>query len=276
MFSTLKSRISLGVYILLLIAIPIGTYLVSQQQSVTSKAVQPKKTKVPLESTPSASVFSSPPAASPTLEPTATTSFGPTLSLKVVLEARPAGNYATRLFVGIAEGVLTTNPKFLLSFAVELPSSGEYSNLSLAGLTPGTRYIALLKGQAQIATSSAFIMSPVVSNLNNGQVLNMLAGDLNDDNIVNDLDYSIAKKAYAATASSPNWNENADLNKDGIVNTIDLSIISKNLNKVGDSGMWISPLPKGATPSASSGQAPSGTLTPSTPSGGYWFWMPGF
>ena len=276
MFSSLKSRILLGFYILLIIAIPAGSYLISEERNLSSKAQQPKK-KV-TESTPSASISRTgelqrlseqpPVKSSPTPKPTPTTStiisFGPTLSLKVIIDGRPAGNYATRLFVGIMEGVLTTNPKFLLNFTVDLPASGQYSDLSLAGLSPGGKYTALLKGAAQIATSSAFVISPNVTNLNEGKPLNMLSGDLNDDNAINSTDYSIAKKALGTTSGSLNWNAEADLNQDGVINTLDLSIVSKNLGKVGASGSWVSPLPQLATPS---GQ-PAGQ-------GGYWIWVPG-
>lgn len=285
MFSSLKSKVLLGFYILLIIAIPVGSYLISEERNLASKAQPPKKTKTS-ESTPSASISGAkdlqrlseqPPAKSPTPKPSPTTtttvSFGPTLSLKVALDGRSKGNYATRLFVGMAEGALTTNPKFLLIFNVNLPASGEYRDLSLAGLSSGGKYTALLKGQAQIATSSAFTMSPTVTNLNDGKELNMLSGDLNDDNAINSADYSIAKKVLGTTSSSSNWNENADLNKDGVVNTIDLSIIAKNLGKVGASGSWVSPLPQIATPSASSGQASSGQ--PSGLPTGYWLWVPG-
>ncbi len=154
----------------------------------------------------------------PSPEPSTTTatSFGPTLSLKVNLEGRPSDNQKTRLFIGILEGLVTSSPKFLLSFTVDLPTSGEYNNISLAGLTIGNRYSTLLKGSAQIASASAFIMSPTVSNLNASQAINLLSGDLNDDNTVNSADYSIAQKALGLTSTQSNWNENADLNKDGI------------------------------------------------------------
>jgi hypothetical protein len=123
--------------------------------------------------------------------------------------------------------------------------------------------------QIQIATSSAFIMSPTVTNLNDGQALPLASGDLNDDNAINSADYSIAQKAFGATPSSSNWNDNIDLNKDGVVNVIDLSIISKNLGAVGASGAWTSPLPNIATKSAE-----INTSIGSPNQGGYWIWVP--
>ncbi len=287
MFSTFKQRLLLGTYIFIIISIPIGAFLASQSKILKSSASEGNSTIV--KSTPKpklspskdllkdseANVLSK---ASQNLESTPTpdtgtvaTSFGPTLSLKTTLEGRPTNNQSTKLFVGIVEGVLSTNPKFLLSFTVDLPASGIYNNLSLAGLNPGTKYTALLKGSAQIATSSAFVMSPTVTNLNDGQVINMLTGDLNEDNVINSADFSIIQKANGSTPTLTNWNENADLNKDGVINSFDLSIVRRNLGQVGTSGAWTSPVPKVATKSASLTQSPVGSPDQTQ---GYWLWLP--
>lgn len=292
MFTTLKMRLLLGVYIFIILSIPVGAYLASQTQIFKSKAAESQDTKV-IKSTPlptakpttspakellnlsESDLSSSPSSPNPTptpASPTIATSFGATLSLKASLEGRPKNNQATKLFVGIVEKVLSTNPKFLLSFTVDLPKEGAFGNLSLAGLSPGTKYTALLKGTAQIASSSAFIMSPTVTNLNDGQEVFMLTGDLNEDNVVNSSDYTIAQKALGSTAKSSNWNELADFNKDGVVNIFDLSLISKNLGQVGASGVWTSPIPKTATKSAGLalpvGSAADGSTF------GYWLWIP--
>lgn len=276
MFSTFKSRLLLGIYVFIILSIPIGAYLASQNQTIKSTA-QEVKSKPPIvkaspsstssakqllgdvrNNLPDETLPSSPSPSSPTIA----TSFGPTLSFKANLEGRPLKDQSTRMFVGIVEGNLTTNPKFLLSFTVDLPASGEYSNLSLAGLSPGSNYTTLLKSSAQIATSSAFIMAPTVSRLNNNAPLTLLSGDLNDDNVINSADFSIAQKSLGQTGV-------ADLNLDGIINAFDLSIIIKNLGQTGASGAWTSPLPKVATP--------SGGLTPPAGSeSGHWIWVPSY
>ncbi|MBI4038357.1 hypothetical protein HY384_00185 [Candidatus Daviesbacteria bacterium] len=287
MFSTLKMRLILGIYVLLILSIPAGAYLVSQNQTSKSSASQPKTESTTVKTTPKPTLepskellkasqknlISNSSETSPTPQASATTatSFGPTLNLKISIEGR-TNDQSTRLFVGIMEGMVVSNPKFLLTFSVNLPSSGEYSNLSLAGLTSGTKYTAILKSSAQIATSSAFIMSPAATNLNNNSPINLLSGDLNDDNTINSSDYSIAQKALGSTATSANWNANADLNKDGTVNIFDLSIITKNIGKIGDSGSWASSLPKVASSSASlSGSLPVGSPPQED---GYWIWIP--
>lgn len=294
MFSTLKLRLLLGLYVFLVLSIPVGSYLVSQQRTVVKSSASEEKSKPSIK--PSVKPKTSPAAAKATsseqllnlLEsqtpspspssstsesdsPTIATSFGPTLSLKVSLEGRAADNQTAKLFVGIIEGVLSTNPKFILNFTVDLPKDGIYTNLSLAGLTVGTKYTALLKGDAQIAASSEFTMSPNISNLNSGEVISLTTGDLNEDNTINSSDYSIVQKALGSTQQSSNWNALADFNKDGVINTFDLAIITKNLGKVGASGTWTSPLPQTATPSGSLSLPVGAALDGSTT--GYWLWI---
>lgn len=254
MFSSLKAKIFLAVYIVVLISIPIGSYLVSQQQTLTSKASQPKKTKLAQTPAPTASPKSTPkPSPSPEATSTSAVSFGPTLAGKVEFEGRPKTNQAGKLFVGILEN-LVNNPTFLLSFTVDLPPTGEFANLSLAGLLSGRNYYAILKGEAQIAISSAFTLSPTVTRLNSAEAANLLSGDLNDDNAVTNADFDLAKASFGREGL-------ADLNKDGLVNLLDLSLIQKNIGKVGATGVWVSPQPKTATPSGAINQ-------------GYWIFVP--
>tara|TARA_B100000745_G_scaffold49034_1_gene29361 strand:- start:14542 stop:16764 length:2223 start_codon:yes stop_codon:yes gene_type:complete len=56
----------------------------------------------------------------------------------------------------------------------------------------------------------------------------LLAGDVNNDNVINSLDWSVM---------SPQWftnNSQSDLNGDGTVNSIDFSYLNKNWGEVGD------------------------------------------
>ncbi len=56
----------------------------------------------------------------------------------------------------------------------------------------------------------------------------LLAGDVNSDNVINSLDYSVMNtKWFMQDATS-------DLNKDGIVNAIDFSLLNKNWQKRGE------------------------------------------
>lgn len=291
MFSTLRSRLLLGIYIFVVLSIPVGAYLASQTQNIKSNA-QETIVKNPPKSTTSGAkeLLSTSESSFPTLNtlpspspedssPTVASSFGPTLSLSALLEARPISDQSTKLFVGILEGGASSNPRFILSFSVDLPSSGKYDNLSLAGLTAGNTYTALLKGTSQIATSSAFVMSPTVTSLNEGQALNLLSGDLNEDNTINSSDYSIIQKAFGSISSSDNWNESADFNKDGRVNSFDLAVVTRNLGKTGATGIWTSSISASSSASLTPGETSTAIGGPegaSLPAGrqGYWLWVP--
>lgn len=296
MFRTAKEKIILAIYVFLVISIPIGAYLTSQQTNVKSQAAEDTSRKIEgnltgstttsaqqeLKNLLSASgtTYASTPSPTPgSGDITIATGFGATLSFKLILEGRPAGNQASKVFIGISRGTTTgSQPNYLLSFTVDLPETGAYSNLSLAGLDIGSNYTAFIKPTAQIATSSAFMVSPTQNSLNGGQALNLLTGDLNEDNVINVADYNLAKVAYGTTPASQNWNEVADFNKDGVINNYDLAYITKNMGQTGSSGPWQSTPQTGGLPSNIGGQASSSAFPQVTtnPSGqrGYWIWVP--
>lgn len=266
MFTTLKQKLLLAGFIILVISIPVGSYLLSERQTVTSKAEEKIDRSIlklePLqEVSPSGELkkLSEQFQDTPEMPSPSSISYGPTLNFKVNLEGRPQGKMATKIFVGIAEGKPVSTPTYLLQFNVDLPGSGAFEGLSLAGLTPGNLYTAFLKAPAQIATSSAFLMIPTTTTLNSGNPVNLTTGDLNEDNLINSADYVIAKSALGASPSSSNWNSLVDFNLDNIINSLDLGIILKNMSKTGESGVWISPTPQGTA-------SPSGQ--------GYWLWLP--
>ena len=276
MFTTLTQKILLGLYLFLILSIPVGAYVVSSSKSQDTKTsasqdgpiTKPLPSLAPAEQLKQLSEKRATASTTPTPtepEPTISTatSFGPTINLKLVLEGRLKDNQAAKVFMGIASGGSpVNNPKYLLSFTINIPATGIFAGLSLAGLTENTQYTAYIKGPAQIATSSAFIMSPSISKLNNDTPLTLISGDLNEDNMIDISDYNIAKGALGTNTKSTGWNDNIDLNKDGVVNIIDLSIVAKNLGKTGSSGVWYS--------------KPLVASSSGSPSGGVWLWVPGF
>lgn len=205
------------------------------------------------------------PAITPT--PTLTVSLGPTLTVKIKMEGKPANKQGGAVFIGIGLGNPTQKPTYLLSYNVTFPNSGVFSGISLAGLNAGVTYTAYLKGPSHIDTGVAFIMSPTETILNNNFPVELISGDLNEDNTINTTDYSIVKSLFGTTSTSSNWSSKADLNGDGVINSLDLSLIVKNLGKTGTTGLWSSPAP--ITPTAT----PSGGLQ-TEEVGGYWVWVP--
>lgn len=292
MFTTFLQKIILCVYVFIILSIPIGAYVVSsRQESQNTKTSASEDTPVtkplpslsPADELKLASQNKATVSATPTpqdSQPLSTaTSFGPTMNIKLILEGRPQNNQAAKVFVGIAAGSVSVNsPTYILSFTIDIPVTGIFEGLSLAGLTENTEYVAYIKGPAQIATSSAFIMSPSVTKLNSDKPLTLTSGDLNEDNIIDIADYNIIKTALGTDSKSSSWNDNVDLNKDGKINTFDLSIVSKNQGKIGASGVWYS-----KPPTATSSGSPNLATASGSPSvqdssnfGGYWLWVPRF
>jgi hypothetical protein len=272
-------------FLIILILIPLGTFLLSQRlhsstSSTTSQSKTPrniKTTSMENEATSSSVLedlkkvtedLKNPDEAS---SGSVIVSFGPTLNLKIAVDGRGTNN-AIKTFVGIAAGAPSNTPNYLLSFTVTFPSSGVFEGLSLAGLNTNQQYTAYIKGPAQLATASAFIMSPTTSYLNGGNPITLLSGDLNNDNIVDLADVAIVRTAYGATATSAKWNELADLNGDGIINSVDLGIVMKNFEKTGSGGSFKQPIASTSATTATGSAVPLGGSQKSN--GGYWIWVP--
>jgi hypothetical protein len=305
-------------FFIILIGIPISFSMVKQSQIFSSKAAE-KKTNAATTNSVTGTVTKPRPVPSnspltdlqkliqgvdaqnqstnPTTSPTASTddmslTFGPTLTFKVAIEGRPVNQQSGKVFVGIAAGQLTVSPTYILTFTVDMPSDGTFKGLSIAGLNPGSTYTAFIKGASQIDTASTFTMSPNETILNNNQSLVLITGDLNEDNVINSADYTIARGLYGTTPASSNWNERADFNKDSIINNWDLLYINNNMGKIGASGTWIS-TPKTNTPTTGlitkpnvgglptsfgdlllSSSSSASEATPPAQTSGYWLYVP--
>lgn len=254
--------IALVGFFIMLVSIPVSFYLVKQTQIFRSKAsggttttTGPVTKPLPSPSIPASSDLlkatqgTAGATSSSSAESSVNLAFGPTLNLVVSLEGRPTGKQADKIFVGLAAGSVQVAPTHILTFTIDVPDSGIFKGLSLAGLNPGSNYTAYIKGSAQIDTASTFTMGANETTLNDNNPLILISGDLNEDNVINSADYSICRDLYGTTTKSSNWNERADFNRDGIVNNYDLAIIIKNMGKTGASGPWVS-TPQAATPSA--------------------------
>jgi hypothetical protein len=297
MFSSLPARIFLGIFVIIIIGIPVGAYFLSSQQekeAETKSAPKPSPSAKTITQVPSPNPSSaakqlgqsptSSTKASPSATPSSAVGFGPTMDFKVTLEGRPATYQAAKVFLGIADGAATVKPTYLLIYSVDTSATGDYSGLSLAGLTAGTQYTAYIKGPAQLDSATTFTMASAVTKLNNALAIHLLSGDLNEDNVVNSADFSIASSSFGANENSSNWNALADFNRDGTINTIDISIIMKNFGKSGATGP-VTSTPGGQATSSAQLNTPLGgpdeatvsLIRPSNPFGetkGHWLWIP--
>lgn len=260
MFKTSAQRLLLISFVLLITLIPGISYLLSIRLKPLSTLPQKLLTHQS-SPTPKIEPINKESSKAALAETNSALSFGPTLTAKINVEGRTKYKQALKAFLGIASPPIKENPKYLLTFTVNFSQDGTLTGVSLAGLEIGQSYVAYIKGPSQIATASAFLLNPTETLLNNNQPLNLISGDLNEDNTINSVDYSLLKDLLGLTKSNPSFNERADFNLDGVINTFDLNILTKNLGKTGASGVWVSPVPI----ASSSG-------TPAV--GGVWLWMP--
>lgn len=293
MFSSIKQRVIIIGFILLLVSIPAGSLLLSQRLKVSSPLSKnfdrtitttpsPVPRTLPIQTSqpsPSSTPLSTPAAAD-------AVSLGPTLKFSVSLQGRDVNNQSGKFFVGIAQGTVTKNPTYLLTFTINMPETGVYSTLSLVGLNIGSQYTAYIKGPAQLVAASTFILSPTGATLNAGQPLGLISGDLNEDNVIDASDLAIVTKLAGATSDSPTWNPLADINLDNIINSIDIQIVKTNQGKIGDGGAWYSRPPEasssaslpsniGGLPLSQPDLSLPSDLIPKLPSrGGYWIFVP--
>lgn len=268
---SIKAKLLIGLFVLIIIAIPTGTLLLSQRQKANQSLIK-KTAKTPIqdlkEVEENVDKLNTPPSTKEVTLPTlANLNVGSTLTIKILMEGRTSSNQAmNKVFIGLSSGTPKNNPIYLLTFSVDFPASGVYKGLSLAGLTIGSTYTAYIKAPQTISSASAFKVTATETNLNDGNGLNLVAGDLNDDNAVTSTDYNLAKSLSGTTPKGTNWNERADITGDGVVNSLDLGIINRNINKIGAGGAWQS------TPAISSPSAkPKGNTGT-----GYWLWIPDF
>ncbi|MGN0475686.1 MAG: dockerin type I domain-containing protein, partial [Acutalibacteraceae bacterium] len=63
------------------------------------------------------------------------------------------------------------------------------------------------------------------------ETIEIYAGDINGDNIINAKDSAILSAAFGTRKGSDGFNSNADLNGDGIINAKDKAILSANFTR---------------------------------------------
>lgn len=287
-----REKIILGVIVALMVFIPSGSFVLSEvlfsnnvtddlptdYKPVSSPREVPADTPLSklvkeLHASPSASPVSKIIDVTPTSTESATLLLGQTLGFRIIMEGRPADQNDAKVFLGLGNGQPANNPKYLLSFLINVGKNGIYTGLPLAGLDDGQTYTAYIKGPSQLATASAFTVKPTPIDLG---LLNLITGDVNEDNVIDSLDYNLVKASLGLTTASQRWNDILDFNRDGRINSLDLTVVSKNLGKIGMSGPWYSSqqqATKSATISGSLNPAGSPDNGPQTGKG-YWMWMP--
>lgn len=146
------------------------------------------------------------------------------VSLNVSLQGRTdqSGNYDVNVYSlsdlvnPVYSGNLTANSSGLLSIPDPLASA----TYKFAVKKPG------------------FLQRVVEFNITQNETVTipqLKGGDLNNNNFVNILDFSLFSTSFFTTTGNPGYNEAADFNGNGIINITDFSIFTSNFNQLGES-----------------------------------------
>ncbi|MEM7798347.1 MAG: dockerin type I domain-containing protein, partial [Chloroflexota bacterium] len=121
-----------------------------------------------------------------------------------------------------AVGVIT--PTY--SYSTTTDQSGQFT---LSGMAPGT-YDVAVKTPSSLRIVQQLTLTAGNNVANFGTVI---GGDVNGDNAVTLLDFSILSASFNLAQGSPGYDARADLNNDGQVTALDFSILASNFNTTG-------------------------------------------
>ncbi|MBI2624379.1 fibronectin type III domain-containing protein [Candidatus Parcubacteria bacterium] len=124
-----------------------------------------------------------------------------------------------------------------ITFTIKIYTPGNSTPLATFSGTGGNislpPAVALNPGSFDLTIEAPYYLRKRLSNtsLSSGLSLNfpkLPAGDLNQDGVINSLDWSVM---------SPNWftnSQTSDINRDGVVNSIDFSLLNRNWGRGGE------------------------------------------
>lgn len=196
--------------------------------------------------------------ATATITPTRTITATPTATTTaaivdgvVTLEGRPAPphpDWRVPLRVVVQQGGMSS-----LSAA---PSTDENGRFRVEGISPGS-YDILVKHAKTLQAKRSVVLVAGPNAVDFGA---LPAGDANDDNLVNIIDFSILRTTFGLTAGQPGFDSRADFNDNQIVNLLDFSLLRPNFSKLGARSLRRdAAVSVGDTRFTEPGQTPTGT-----------------
>ncbi|MEM7802116.1 MAG: dockerin type I domain-containing protein [Chloroflexota bacterium] len=100
----------------------------------------------------------------------------------------------------------------------------------MTNIPPGDYLVAILH-QSTLQVVKPITVRPVGNVLEMGV---MRSGDINKDNKISALDFSILAGVFNTVDSDPDFDDRSDLNRDGAVTILDFSKLAANYNTAGD------------------------------------------
>jgi fibronectin type 3 domain-containing protein len=160
-----------------------------------------------------------------------------TTAVSITVNNAVATKYPRIIALTSLEGIAAIPSNTTITATILSPSSGSTLETQ-SNLTPtaGSYTVTFLSSDPQLVNIRikvngylSQLLTSVDTTVNSGSALTvpeLSAGDLNNDNVINSLDYSLMNS---------NWLKSGvgDINGDGIVNSLDFAILKNNFNKAG-------------------------------------------
>jgi hypothetical protein len=115
----------------------------------------------------------------------------------------------------------------LRTFPVDTDVNG---NFSVTGITPGT-YDVRVKETRRVSRRALSLILSVGAN--SRAFGDLLAGDVNGDDVVSLVDYSRLRASYGRCSTDTGYQAGADFNKDGCITLPDYSRLRANYGLIG-------------------------------------------
>jgi hypothetical protein len=123
------------------------------------------------------------------------------------------------------------------------------------GTLPNGVYSWWAKGPQSLATSGTVSLAGAASSLLD--LGTQRTGDVNADNVVDTIDFTLQRNIFGKVCGDPNYNANADLNGDCVVDTLDFTLLRGNFGASG-----APPLTPGPTSTATNSPTRTATTAP--------------
>ncbi len=101
---------------------------------------------------------------------------------------------------------------------------------TITNIVPGTYDIAVRDRNSLWNVRNGYALTAGINHVNMGTVV---AGDANNDEIIDVLDFSILASTYATSFTDLGWDPRADFNNSGAIDILDFSLLASNFGRSG-------------------------------------------
>lgn len=116
------------------------------------------------------------------------------------------------------------------NYPVETTDASGFFTVNVSSLLPG-QYDWRVKGHKYLAAAGVLTLVPDVDT--QAEMGLMLAGDANDDDVVDSVDFNVLHITFGLAAGDPGYDERADFNNDNLVDSVDFNLLKRDFGVPG-------------------------------------------